>query len=66
MRGKHGVSMQGIEYAPKKRGDVKCAECKHLSYRVTRNKSPYWCEVKRQPRFYTAKCYCREWEGKED
>lgn len=62
MKGKHGVSMQSIEYAPKKKGNRKCAECKHLVYKVTKNKSPYWCEAKRQARYYTAQCYCREYE----
>ena len=63
MKGKQGVSMQGIEYAPKKKGNVKCAECKHLEYKPTKNISPYWCEIKQQARFYTAQCYCRQYEG---
>lgn len=65
MKGRHGVSMQGIEYAPKKKGNVKCANCKHLTYKATKNKSPYWCVIKKQPRFYTAQCYCKTYEERE-
>lgn len=65
MKGKHGVSMQGIEYAPKKKGNVLCRNCKHLEYKVTKNKSPYWCDIKKQARFYTARCYCKAYEGQQ-
>lgn len=67
MRGKHGVSMQGIEYAPKKKGNVKCCECKHLIFKATgKNKGTrsdvcsHWCEAKKQARWYTSQCYCRQ------
>lgn len=69
MKGKHGVSMQGIEYAPKKKGNVKCCECKHLIFKVTgKNKGTradmcnHYCEIKKQARYYTSRCYCRQYE----
>jgi hypothetical protein len=71
MKGRQGVSMQGIEYAPKKKGNVKCAECKHLIFRPSKprkgqTKPSYYCEIKKQPRWYTAKCYCKQFEGGND
>lgn len=70
MKGKHGVSMQGIEYAPKKKGNVKCCECVHLIYKPIRPnkkqvKPSYYCESKKQPRWYTAQCYCKLFNDKE-
>lgn len=41
MKGKHGVSMQGIEYAPKKKGNVKCADCEHLIYKPIQERGTY-------------------------
>ena len=69
MKGQHGVSMQGIEYAPKKKGNVKCCECRHLIFKVTgKNKGTradmcnHYCEIKKQARYYTSRCYCRQYE----
>lgn len=71
MRGKHGVSMQGIEYAPKKKGNVKCCECMHLIFKATgKNKGTrtdvcsHYCEIKKQARWYTSQCYCKQYEPK--
>ena len=42
MKGKHGVSMQGVEYAPKKKGNALCRNCEHLMFRATgKNKKPF-------------------------
>lgn len=73
MKGKHGVSMQGIEYAPKKKGDVLCRNCEHLIFRCTgKNKGTradvcsYYCEAKKQARWYTSQCYCKQFKPKAD
>lgn len=71
MKGKHGVSMQSIEYAPKKKGNVYCKNCKHLIFKTTGNqnskdvKCNHWCEIKQKPRWFTSKCYCKQFEHKE-
>lgn len=70
MRGQIGTPMQAIEYAPKKKGNVKCAKCKHLVFKPIRPnkkqiKPSYYCEEKKQPRWYTARCYCKAYEEKE-
>ena len=73
MKGKHGVSMQGVEYAPKKKGNALCRNCEHLMFRATgKNKGTraevcsYYCGIKRQPRWYTSQCYCKLYEPKSD
>lgn len=71
MKGKHGVSMQGIEYAPKKKGNVLCRNCKHLIFKTTGNSRTkdtncnHYCTVKNRPTWYTAQCYCKHYEAKE-
>ena len=64
MKGAKGVSMQSIEHAPKKKGNVRCCECAHLIYKPTkpnkkRTNPSYYCDSKKEPRWYTARCYCK-------
>lgn len=72
MKGKHGVSMQGIEYAPKKKGNVLCRNCKHLIFKTTGNKKTkdvkcnHYCIKKKRPTWYTAQCGCQHYEPKEE
>lgn len=72
MKGKHGVSMQGVEYAPRKKGNVLCRNCAHLIFRTTGDskskdvKCNHYCVIKGQPRWYTSQCYCKLYEPKED
>lgn len=73
MKGKHGVPMQSIEYAPKKKGNVRCKECDYLIFRTSgkkvdnkRDTNPnHWCMKKNTPRYYTAQCYCRYFKPKQ-
>lgn len=72
MKGKQGVSMQSIEYAPRKKGNVLCRNCTHLIFKTTGNgrtkdtKCNHWCEVKGRPAWYTSQCYCKQFEAKAD
>lgn len=64
MRGAKGVSMQSIEHAPKKKGNVRCCECAHLIYKPAKpskkqTNPSYYCDSKKEPRWYTARCYCK-------
>lgn len=63
MKGKIGTSMQGIEYAPQKRGNIYCKDCKYLIYRGG-NISPYICTLKNKARHYTSKVVCKRFEKK--
>ena len=71
MKGRQGVSMQGIEHAPKKKGNVLCRECEHLIFRTTGNsktkdvKCNHYCMKKNRPTWYTAQCYCKDYKPKE-
>lgn len=64
MQGKYGTSMQGIEYRKPAKGNRKCKECKHLYFGIIGKSSCYKCEIKKQPRYYTSVCYCKNFEKK--
>lgn len=63
MKGNYGTSMQSIEYRNRK-GNRKCSQCEHLRYKVMGKSAGYFCEVKNQKRYYTALCYCKQYEQK--
>lgn len=73
MRGKTGTAMNAIEFAPRKKGNVKCSECEELIFKPQQKKKKkkkeatpnYYCRAKKQHRWYTAKCFCKQFKPRE-
>lgn len=61
--GKYGISMQGIEYRPRKKG-YHCNTCAYFTLNTYNAKAPYICSLRNKPLYYTSVCSCRKYRKK--